>query len=333
MIEKSMHYLLIVILAFFMIGCSQNKKREVVVYTSVDQVYSSKIFALFEKETGIKVRPLYDAEAAKAVGLKRRLIAERDHPRADVFWNSEQLQTLVLAQKGVFAPYHPKNLDALYPVHKCYDKDKHLWYGIGGRLRVIVINPKTIQNIPYPKSLMDLWDKRFAKKVVLSYPFAGTAATHMAALYARMGAKGFQKLIDKIKQNHTVFVAGNSVVMEDVASGRYLVGLTDTDDVLSGRRRQKDVKAICYDQAGRGNFLIHGTVSLVRGGPNPQNAKKFIDFLLSPEVEEELAKMGAIDVTLLSTRYPGSCKYWSISPYKLVEAYQEAKDSFVQMLQ
>jgi len=60
----------------------------VVVYTSVDQVYSEPVIRAFEKRTGILVLPVYDVEASKTTGLVNRLIAERGRPQADVFWKS-----------------------------------------------------------------------------------------------------------------------------------------------------------------------------------------------------------------------------------------------------
>ena len=39
-------------------------------------------------------------------------------------------------------------------------------------------------------------------------------------------------------------------------------------------------------------------VSLIAGGPNPENGKRLIDFLLSPETEEMLAKSEAVQIPL-----------------------------------
>ncbi|MEA2091963.1 MAG: iron ABC transporter substrate-binding protein, partial [Campylobacterota bacterium] len=86
--------LTLLLTAFIFISCGSNRaKEELVVYTSVDQVFSSKILKEFEKETGIDVKAVYDTEASKAVGLEKRLLQEREHPKADIFWNSENLRT------------------------------------------------------------------------------------------------------------------------------------------------------------------------------------------------------------------------------------------------
>jgi iron(III) transport system substrate-binding protein len=88
--------------------CSKEQpaaQQEVVVYTSLDKVFSQPILEEFERKTGIKIKAVYDSEATKTTGLVNRLIAEKANPRADVFWNSETGRTIVLKQKGVLTPY------------------------------------------------------------------------------------------------------------------------------------------------------------------------------------------------------------------------------------
>ena len=71
-------------LVFVMPGCAASKPT-VVVYTSRDQLYAEPMLKAFERETGIQVQAIYDTGATKTVGLTNRLLAEKDHPQADVF--------------------------------------------------------------------------------------------------------------------------------------------------------------------------------------------------------------------------------------------------------
>ena len=81
----------LVLLLFALVNCRDKKveQKQVIIYTSLDKVLSEPILEAFEKETGIKVLDVYDSEATKTTGLVNRLIAEKNNPRADVFWNSE----------------------------------------------------------------------------------------------------------------------------------------------------------------------------------------------------------------------------------------------------
>ena len=96
----------IAILAALLLPALQNakskfEKHRVTVYAAQDQVYAEPILREFEKETGIKVKAVYDSEAVKTVGLANRLLAERSHPQCDVFWGNEEMRTRQLAAQGV----------------------------------------------------------------------------------------------------------------------------------------------------------------------------------------------------------------------------------------
>ena len=98
-----------------------NARNQVVVYAAQDQVYAEPILREFEKETGIKIKAVYDSEAVKTVGLANRLFAERSHPQCDVFWGNEEMRTRQLAAQNVF-------------------RETNGWTAFGYRNRRIVIN-------------------------------------------------------------------------------------------------------------------------------------------------------------------------------------------------
>lgn len=101
--------------AFFvaLAGCWTESGPEVVVYVALDREFSEPILADFERETGIKVLASYDAESTKTVGLTNQLLAERDRPRCDVFWNNEILNTLRLENAGLLDVYRAPGRVAL----------------------------------------------------------------------------------------------------------------------------------------------------------------------------------------------------------------------------
>ena len=66
-------------------GTESRSPTQVVVYTSVDDVFARPIAQRFEQETGIMVLLVPDTEETKSAGLLNRLIAEKNRPQADVF--------------------------------------------------------------------------------------------------------------------------------------------------------------------------------------------------------------------------------------------------------
>ena len=288
------------IIACILAGCTTepppSPQKEVIVYTSVDQVYSEPVFARFENETGIKVRAVYDVEATKTTGLVNRLIAEKGNPRADVFWSGEFAQTLDLKKEGVLYPYPPAEVN-MTPSR--YHDPEWYWTGLGGRGRVILVNTQYISENQTPASILELTTSTVpANRIGIANPVFGTTATQASALYAYMGPQKARAYYEALKAKGVRVVDGNSVVRELVEKGDLYMGMTDTDDSCEALARGSPVKVIFPDQGsdGMGTFIIPNTVALVAGGPNPAEGKIFIDYLVSQEVEQDLMKSRWIQV-------------------------------------
>ena len=119
--------------------------RSLIVYCAHDAIFADEIIHRFERESGITVDVRYDEEANKSLGLTNLLLAERDRPRCDVFWNNQTLGTIRLQRDGVLAPCDPK-LFARIPA-KYRDPDHH-WCGFAARLRVWIINTERMPATP-----------------------------------------------------------------------------------------------------------------------------------------------------------------------------------------
>lgn len=282
-------------------GCV-SAERVVVVYTSVDQVYAEPILEEFEKATGITVQAVYDVEATKTTGLVNRLIAEKDRPLADVFWNGEFMQTILLEQEGVLAPYASP---AAADIPAQYRDPEGYWAGVGGRARILLVNTDLLSPDEYPGSIADLAEETFpGDEIAVAYPMFGTSATHAAALYAAWGPDEARSFYETLQARGVRVVDGNSVVRDLVAAGQVSVGLTDTDDACRAVEDGKPVAIIVPDQeeGELGTLVIPTTVALIANGPHPGEGKALVDFLLARETEQRLMDIGWIQV---STRLEG----------------------------
>ncbi|MCF8027330.1 MAG: extracellular solute-binding protein [Desulfobacteraceae bacterium] len=297
---------------------------EVVVYTSLDQVFSQPILEDFEKDTGIKVKAVYDVEATKTTGLVNRLIAEKNRPQADVFWNSEVGRTLVLKEKEVLAPYHPKNAASI-PSH--FKDDQGYWTGFAARCRVLIYNTDMLSPDELPSSIFELTDPRWKGKVTMAYPLFGTTATHVAALYAELGREKTEDYLKDLKDNDVVIVDGNSTTRDIVVRGEVPIGFTDTDDANVAISKGQPVEMMYPDKDGLGTLFIPNTVALVKNSPNPEQGKQLIEYLLSREVEKKLAFSPSAQIPLrkdveVPDHVPGP------SAYKAMEVdYQDIADN------
>jgi len=286
---------IIVVLLLLLCGCARNPAPVVVVYTALDEMYSRPILEEFERRTGMEVRPAYDTEAAKTTGLVNRLIAEKAHPRADVFWNNEVAQTIVLKEKGVLELYESPSAAGIPAQFK--DPEGY-WTGFAARARVIIYNIELVEKPP--TSIRDFLKEEWRGEAAIAVPLFGTTATHAAALFSVWGDEKAEEFFKGLLANHVAVLAGNATVRDMVALGEYKVGLTDTDDANAAVDDGLPVRWLMPDQepGGLGTLIIPNTVALVKGGPNPEGGKALIDYLLSPEVEGRLSRTRSIQMPL-----------------------------------
>lgn len=263
-------------------GCPRSSGPEVVVYTSADDIYAKPVFERFTAETGVRVLAVYDNESGKTTGLFNRLRLERNRPQADVFWNSEICRTIELANDGL-----ADDLGALVPAdlpQRCVDPHGR-WAAFSLRARVIVYNTDLVRAADAPRTLAELAEPKWRGQVAMANPLFGTTATHMAALYATLGDTRAEAFLAALKANNLRVQPSNSAVRDVVARGDVRVGVTDSDDAFIGLDQRLPIAIILPDQDGPGTFTIPNTVMLVKGGPHGEAARRFVRFLLSPEVE------------------------------------------------
>jgi iron(III) transport system substrate-binding protein len=278
---------LFIILVQGICGCGSRQPPEAVVYTALDEEFSAPVFASFTDATGIVVKPAFDVESTKTVGLANRIVEESERPRCDLFWNNEILNTLRLERQGLLRPY--KSLPAAaYPAG--VRSPDGLWYGFAARARVLVVNTNRVPEERRPQSIRELTDPQWYEQCAIAKPLFGTTATHAVCLFADWGDEKAKEFLLGVKRNARI-MSGNKQVAQAVASGSIAFGLTDTDDAIVEIERGMPV-AIIYPDQGEGEpgtLFIPNTLALVKGGPNPENAEKLLDYLLSSDVERRLA--------------------------------------------
>lgn len=258
--------------------------EEVRLYTSVDQPIAAKVIGEFEKQTGITVRMLTDAEATKTVGLAERLRAEKANPRADVWWSNEIFHTIRLANDGILARYEsPASSD----IPAQFVDGQRRWMAAGIRIRVLLA-AEGVQVAGY----QDLLRPEFKGKMTLAKPAFGTTGGHMGALRVLLGEEKYLAYLAGLQGNGLKVVGGNSIAADMVASGQMLVCFTDNDDAAGVIAGGAKVKMVVPDQeeGGMGTLAMPCSVGLVAGARNEEAAKKLCDFLVSRQVEQMLVE-------------------------------------------
>lgn len=265
--------------------------RELVAYVSADEAVARPVLAAFERDTGIRVVARYDTEASKATALAAMLKAERDAPRADCVWSGEALTTADLAAQGVLAPHRGARADRI--ADGCRGQSGR-WYAFAARPRVLVYRPSVTARESLPRSWEDVAHGTWTGTIAMADPRFGTTRGHMIAMSMMPDRRGDAWIDALADRTPIVLAGGNAAVVDAVWRGEATIGMTDEDDVRAARAQGADVECIVLPMSAEGGVaegavVTPATLALVAGGPNPDEAAAFIEWMLAPRVEAWLA--------------------------------------------
>ncbi len=239
--------------------------------------------------TGLDVRAVYDTEETKSTGVLNRLIAEGDHPQADIFWSGDSVRPALLVQRGLVVPYVSAAGADIPAAFKAADGT---WTGIAARARILLVNKNKLAPEARPRSVRDLADPKWKGQTAIANPVFGTTTMHMAALFSAWGDDNAKAFLAALKANGVRVASSNGEVKRLVATGEIAFGLTDTDDAHEALGEGAPVEVVYPDQDGDGTLIMPTAVVLMKG-PHPEAGKRLVDALLAPSVEEKMAAAAA----------------------------------------
>lgn len=246
---------------------------EVVLYSSNPSELLDLVSKGFEAQTGIKVSVvrLGTGEAMK------RITAEKDKPLCDVFWSGDVavLENAKMNFQSYLSP-EARALPAGY-----VEKDAR-WTACNAHIMIIMTNKSQLKDQEAPKTWKDLLDPKWKGKVVMANPEkSGSAYAQVYGLYKLYGWDGLKKLIDNAK-----ILDSSSLIYKGVAAGEYALGITmeyAAHRYIAGGDKNVGI-VYCAD----GAFMAPEATGIVNNCPHPAEAKKFVDYLLSKPVVDEI---------------------------------------------
>src|SRR6476646_3787012 len=263
--------------AFFFAGPAAAQK--VVVYTSNDSNLNRFVFDAFKKETGIEVEQV---EAGSGV-IFRRIQSERERPLGDIVWGVSR--TLLRANKALLAPYQSKNKDAVPSAFRDADG---LWLGTNVHLLVILQNTKLIPADAGPKRWDDLLDPKWKGKIAFTDPAnSGSAYSNLTMLAQLWGNN--DAAWEKVGQllANTKVLNRSSLVFQGVGNGEFPLGMSLEYAGYQWSSNGAPVKVI---YPADGTVAQMEGVAIIKGGPNNENAKQFVDYVSRKDVREAILK-------------------------------------------
>lgn len=294
-------------------------QQKLVVYTSNDSTLNELVSAAFGKESGIQVEMV---SAGSGVVVKR-IQSEKDRPQGDIIWGVSR--SLLETNKAYFTPYASKNIDAIPPEFR--DRD-NLWIGNNLHLLVITQNTKALPESEGPKSWNDLLDPKYKGKIAFTDPAnSGSAYSTVTMLVDLWGGgdAGWKKV--KALFANVKVLNRSSLVFQGVGNGEYPLGISLEYAGYLWANNGAPVKTI---YPAEGTYAAMEGVAIIKGGPNPESAKKFVDWINRKDVRESILKATFrrparkdLDLSNLPGRMPGLDKV-KLIPYQ-EEAWTEKR--------
>ncbi|MGW4522523.1 2-aminoethylphosphonate ABC transporter substrate-binding protein [Amycolatopsis sp. NPDC004378] len=257
-------------------GAATAGGKTVTVYTvdGLEDWYTAR-FAEFKQQTGITV----EAVTAGSGEVASRVEKEKANTKADVLVT---LPPFIQRVAGLLQPSTPQGAD------KVADKDPQgRFYAMMNNYLSFIHNPQAT-----PKTWDDLLDPKLKGKVQYSTPGeAGDGTAVLLQLQHVLGEQGALDYLGKLEANNAGPSSSTGKLQPKVAKGELLVANGDVQMNLAEIAKSGgfDVFFPADAQGKRSTFALPYYAGLVTNAPHPDEGKKLLDFLFSPEVQAKTA--------------------------------------------
>lgn len=323
--KKIILFLLMALLV--LAGCSSkpadSESKKLVVYSPNSEGLIQATIPAFEEKTGIEVEIIQ----AGTGELFKRLQTEASNPVADVIFGGAY--STYTQNEDLFEKYTSDNDKLVIEAYR--NTTGYITpYVLDGS--VLLYNKQLIGDIKI-EGYADLLNPALKGKIATADPSASSSAfAQLTNMLLAMGGydddDAWQYVEDLFTNVDGKIASGSSNVYKSVADGEMIVGLTYEDPAVSLVKDGANVE-IVYPKEGT-VYLPAGS-GVIKNAKNLENAKKFIDFIISKEIQDVYGTTTTnrpvlIDVATGETMKP-------ISEIKtLIEDIQYVSDNKVEMV-
>lgn len=261
--------------------------RRLVVYSAAPLAFAESLKQDFEAETpGVTVEIL---SGLGAEAMITRLEAEKSSPRADVMHSGAVFEFIEATRRGLLAPTKPREIAGIFPANlylggskiPLFDPDGR-WYVWGFSLGVIGYNRDRLAalRLPAPKTWSDLANPIYKGQVVFNMPqLSSSAFNTIVALYQMMGARGVWSYWDRVNENIAFYSRSTAALYTLVGRGEIPISFGVARPYFEGQFRGQAVEVVYPTE---GAWVFATAMGMVANAPNPDLARAFMKFILSP---------------------------------------------------
>jgi len=290
---------IVIVCIVFTTGLAQKKVLHL--YTAFDTEEAKYYIEAFEKETGIDVEWVRMSSGE----VLARIEAEAANPQASVWHAGSNTSHINAALKGLLEPYKPNTDFELSGILHAKD---WAWTGFYTGAIGFISNKNFLEknNVPAPTSWSHLLHPAFKQNVALAYPYtSGTAYTTYATLIQMIG---LEKTLDWWEEfdKHSIhqYTKSGTGCIPMVGLGEIAVGIAFSHDILAKGVNAGYPVVMTFPLEGTGYEV--GGLSLIKGGPEPELGKQFIDWCYTKKAQDLFQKYNRLPVNPKATVAEGS---------------------------
>ncbi|MCM3342008.1 ABC transporter substrate-binding protein [Paenibacillus sp. MER TA 81-3] len=265
-------------------GCGNSESdsassNKLVIYSPNSEEIIKTIIPMFEKKTGITV----ELVTAGTGEIFKRLQSEKQNPYADVMFGGSMAGFREHAD--LYEPYVSPEDQYLIEGHRNTTGFATPYISDGS---VLLVNKNLIGDIKI-ESYEDLLNPKLKGKIASADPASSSSAfAQLTNMLKAMGGdyenpKGWDYVSKLIQNLDGKIASGSGAVHKSVADGEYVVGLTYEDPSNTYVRNGAPVEVV-YPKEGA--VFLDAASAVIKDAPHMDNAKKFIDFILSQEAQD-----------------------------------------------
>ncbi|CAM3922209.1 extracellular solute-binding protein [Alkalicoccus chagannorensis] len=261
---------------------------ELVVYSARNEIFVNDLLDKFEEETGVEVQALHEAEALQ-------IQEEAGNVQADVYISNDVGALEYLNDEGFLEAND--SLENIDTIEEQFRAENDAWFALSTRARGFIYNQDMIEEEDVPSSMEDLFDESYAD-VENGYAITrggnGGMIGNVSALRYEWGDERTQEWIESIRDQAAGVFEGHGDIRRAVGAGEHAFGLVNNYYFHQQLEEPEDnnVGFVYADQGEdeMGAIVNAAGVGNVAGGPNEENAKAFLNWVL--QEENQLAFVG-----------------------------------------
>lgn len=223
--------------------------------------------------------------------LGARLLAEAGNPQADVIWGWAVTAMMDPRILEMLEPYQAKGSEVL---PAAFRDPEGRWFAPTGYMGAFCVNTDRLRqkNLPMPKSWKDLEDPAFKGEILMPDPnSSGTGYLHVVALLQTLGEEEGWAQLKRIDPNIAQYTSSGSKPCKAARAGEYTVGISLAFTALKSIEAGYPL-AMVFPEGGVGYELEAS--GLMKSSDNKKDAKRFLDWTMSPEAVALYGKFKAL---------------------------------------